>query len=321
MFARLLPSRLLPSATNASRAPAFAALVMTMALWGSNSTVAKLMLGVYAPITLTWMRWVVVLTISAPFAWRERHALRAALATHWRPLLLLSLIGGVLQNSVVFYGLNQTTAIHLGLFNSVIPVLILLLGWLLMSQPLHAREAGGVMLSACGVLVIVFQGSLAAILHLQMLPGDPIVLVGMTLWALYTLNLNRRPMTISLTTLMFVIAVVSVPLGLPLVLTEMQTHPLPPFRLLPVAGLLYMSAFTTLWAMVLFGYGVKRIGPAQAGVFIHVMPVFACIFAALFIGEHLALYHAAGFVLVASGAIISCYRPAPVMPGAPAAAK
>lgn len=283
-----------------------------MALWGSNTTVAKLMLGVYGPFTLTWLRWVVVLVITAPFAWQERHALRAALRSHWSPLLLLALIGGMLQNSLVFSGLNHSTAVHLGLLNSGIPVLILLLGWLLMKQQLHAKEAIGVLISACGVLVILFQGSLAGLLRLQVLPGDPVMLFGMVLWALYTLNLNRRPMTISLSVMMFVIAVVSLPLGLPLVLIELSSSPLPPFAWLPFAGLIYMSAGTTLYAMVLYGYAIKRIGPAQASVFIHVMPLFACLFAALFGGESLYLYHVAGFVLVASGAIISCYRPAPL---------
>lgn len=321
MLARFLPSRLRPSAANPSRAPAFAALIFTMALWGSNATVAKLMLGVYGPLTLTWMRWVVVLTITAPFAWHERHALRAALTTHWRPLLLLALIGGMLQNSLVFVGLNQSTAVHLGLLNSAIPVLILLLGWMLMKEKLHGKETTGVLISALGVLVILFQGNLASLAQMQMLAGDPLMLLGMSFWALYTLNLNRRPMTISITVLMFVIALASLPLGLPLVLYELSGGPLPVFAWLPFAGLVYMSAATTLFAMVLYGYGVRRVGPAQAGVFIHLMPLFACLFAALFAGETLHLYHAAGFILVASGAIISCYRPAPVMPDARAAGR
>ena len=61
----------------ASRTPAFGALLLTMALWGSNSTVAKLMLGSFEPITLTCLRWVVVVAITAPFAWAEREALHA----------------------------------------------------------------------------------------------------------------------------------------------------------------------------------------------------------------------------------------------------
>ena len=288
-----------------------------MALWGSTSTVAKLLLGVYGPLTLTWLRWLVVLLITAPFAWHERQALAGALRTHWRPLLLLSLSGGPTQTTLIFFGLNQSLAVHLGLLNSVIPVLILLMGWLFMKERLHGKEMTGVLISASGVLVILFQGSLAAVMHLTWLPGDPIILVGMVLWSLYTLNLNRRPMAISLTTLMFVIAAIGLPLTLPQTLWELNAHPLPAFTWRPTLGLLYMSAVTTLGAMVLYGFGVKRIGPAQAGIFIHLMPLFACVFASVFAGEALHPYHAAGFVLVASGAIISCYRPAPVISSSP----
>ena len=41
---------------------------------------------------------------------------------------------------------------------------------------------------------------------LSVLPGDPILLAGMVLWAIYSLSLNRRPANVSLITLMFVIA-------------------------------------------------------------------------------------------------------------------
>ena len=51
----------------------------------------------------------------------------------------------------------------------------------------------------------------------------------------------------------------------------------------------------------------------QAGIFIHVMPLFAVFFSTLLVDEKLHWYHAAGFLLVASGAIIGCYRPAPAL--------
>ena len=300
---------MLPTFAVTSRSPAFAALLLTMALWGSNSTVAKLMLGSFAPITLTCLRWIIVIAITAPFAWAERDALRLAVKTRWRPLLLLALLGGALQNSVVFFGLAYTSAIHLGLMNSVIPVLILLFGWLFFGETLHAKEAIGVAISASGVLVIFFQGSLELLLTLAVRPGDPIILVGMVLWSVYTLTLNRRPSTISLSAVMFVIGVVSLPLAAPLVWWELRNHPLPQMTSMLWLGLLYMSTFTTLIAMLMYGYGVKRIGPMQASVFIHIMPPFAAGFAAAFVGEALHWYHAAGFVLVASGAILGCYRP------------
>jgi drug/metabolite transporter (DMT)-like permease len=65
--------------------------------------------------------------------------------------------------------------------------------------------------------------------------------------------------------------------------------------------------------MLLFGYGLIRVGPVQAGIFTHLVPVFAALFAALILGERLQPFHAAGFVLVAGGAVLCCLRPDPVL--------
>ena len=303
------------AAHSVSRTPAFAALLLTMALWGSTSAVAKLMLDSFAPIMLNWLRWVIIVVIAAPFAWSERAALAEALRTRWRTFLLLILLGGSLQSSVVFVGLSMSSAIHLGLFNSAIPVMILSIGWLFFGETLRGREAIGVAISAVGVIVIFFQGSFEVLRSLAVLPGDPILLVGMLLWAIYSLSLNRRPANISLITLMFVIAAASVPLAAPLVWWEWQRHPLPVLTGPLIGGLFYLAAVTNLFAMLLYGFAIKRIGPMQASLFIHIMPLFAVLFASLLVGEQLHWHHAAGFVLVASGAILGCYRPAPVLSG------
>jgi drug/metabolite transporter (DMT)-like permease len=78
-------------------------------------------------------------------------------------------------------------------------------------------------------------------------------------------------------------------------------------------GLLYIGAVATLVSAVLFSYGVERVGAVRAGILIHLMAVFSSVFAALFIGEKLYLYHAAGFILVAGGAILGCLKPEPVL--------
>ena len=301
-----------------SRAPAFGALLAVMAMWGSNAAVAKLLLPTYGAIPMTWLRWLIVMLLAAPFAWRERHAVRVVIAEHWKSLIVFALIGGVPQNIVVFVGLDYSSAIHLGLLNSAIPVMILLLGTLFFGHRLQGRELTGVLISAAGVLVIVFQGSLGALLRLAMQDGDNIMLAGMALWAVYTLRLNHRPQRISLAAFMCLIAAIGLPVTLPLMLREVALHGLPHPDTAAVLGLFYMSAVPTLLSTVLYGYAIARIGPAQAGVFIHATPVFACLFAALLAGEILHPYHAAGFVLVASGAWISCQRRAPVLSSAPA---
>jgi len=61
--------------------------------------------------------------------------------------------------------------------------------------------------------------------------------------------------------------------------------------------------------MLLFAHGIRRVGPVQAGLFTHLVPVFAALLATLLLGERLHAFHAAGFALVAGGAILGCLRP------------
>ena len=80
-----------------------------------------------------------------------------------------------------------------------------------------------------------------------------------------------------------------------------------------ILGVLYLGTFPTLLAMLLFTYGVVRVGPVQAGIFTHLVPVFTALLAVAILGERLQPFHAAGFVLIAGGAVLCCLRPDPVL--------
>lgn len=309
------------SAPGPSRRLAFVALVATMALWGSNGAVAKLVIPVYGAIPMTWMRWFIVMLLAAPFAWRERAEVGAAVREHWRAIVLFTCLGGVPQSMVVFSGLADSSAVHLGLLNSAIPVMILALGAAFFGHRFDGRELVGVLIATAGVLVVLFHGDWAALARLAIQGGDLVMLAGMVLWALYTLKLNQRPARISILAFLFLVAAAGLPITLPLFVRELAENGVPRPDVAAVAGLLYMSAVPTIVSTLTYAYAVERVGPAQAGVFIHLTPLFSCLFAALLAGEILYPYHAAGFVLVAGGAWLSCHRPTPVLSSAPAHAK
>lgn len=299
-----------PATVPTPRTGAFLALIAVMSMWGSNAAVAKLIMPTFGAIPMTWARWVLVLLLAIPFAWHDRAALVRAWRDHRRFLVTMTLVGGVPQTIIVFVGLDRSTAVHLGLLNSAIPVLILLQGALLYGHRIHGRETVGVTISAAGVLVIVFEGSLGALFELSINRGDAIMMVGMVMWALYTLKLNQRPEGMSLATFMFAMAVIGLPLTAPLAAWEVASHGWPQPGVREWLLLLYMSAIPTLLSTLLYGYAIGRIGPAQAGVFVHAVPLFSCLFAALLAGEALYPYHAAGLLLVAGGAVLST-RPKP----------
>ena len=293
-----------------SRLPAYGALVLTMALWGSNPSLSRLVLDAVPPVALAWSRWFVVLIAVLPLVWPERAIIAEALRTRWKTLLLLTVLAGAPQSVVIYKGLEFSSAVNLGLFNSAIPVLILILGALFWGKRIRAQEAGGIAMSLLGVLVILFQGSWAKALALAFNLGDVILFAGMVQWALYTLKLVDRPQVLSPPALVAILAGFGLAVCTPLLIWEgVAVHP-PRLDATTALTLVYIGLGPTMGAMLCFNYAVERVGAVRAGVLVHLMPVFASVFAVLLLGEHVHVFHAVGFALVAGGALLALAAPA-----------
>jgi drug/metabolite transporter (DMT)-like permease len=303
----------MPLIPASSRALAYAALVCTTALWGSNGVVSRALMDTIPPLVMAAARWAVVFIALLPLVWPERRAIAHALRHEWKLLLALALLGSAPQSALVYSGLSASTAIHLGLLNSTIPVLIILISWGWYARRPRRLEATGLAISLIGVLLILAHGDLRSLLQLQFNHGDLLMLGAMVSWALYTVRLKDRPQSLSLLAFVFALSLIGELLTLPLAAFQWVQAGGVHFGRREWLGLLYIGVVATLVSAVLFSYGVERVGAVRAGILIHLMAVFSSLFAALFIGERLFVYHAAGFVLVAGGAILGCLRPEPVL--------
>lgn len=295
------------------RAVAFTALVVTSMLWGSNAVVARVLLDGISATWLAWLRWVVVLAMLSPFVWPERRAIVAALRSHPRELAIFAVLGFAPQNVVVYSGLSGTTAINMGLLNSAIPVLIVAILAVVKRRAPGMFESIGLAISVTGVLLIVAHGNPRAILNLDFNSWDLLVLSGMFVWALYTIKLTRRSVPLSFPAFCFAAALIGMVLTIPALGWDVAVHGAPRPSAGTLVGILYIGALPTLAAMLLYGYGVGRVGAVQAGIFTHLVPVFSAIFATLLIGERLHAFHAAGFALIAGGAVLCCLTPSPML--------
>ena len=307
-----LPRRTMSSAPVSSRALAYAALVLTTALWGSNGVVSRALMDTIPPLVMASARWAVAFVVLLPLVWPERRAIAHSLRRDWKLLLALALMGSAPQSALVYTGLSASTAIHLGLLNSTIPVLIILISWGWYARRPRRLEAMGLAISLVGVFLILAHGDLQSFVHLEFNHGDLLMLGAMVTWAIYTLRVKDRPQTLSLFAFVFALSLIGGLLTLPFAAFQWVRAGVH-LGTREWLGLLYIGAVVTLVSAVLFSYGVERVGAVRAGILIHLMPVFSSAFAALFIGERLFLYHAAGFVLVAGGAILGCLQPEPVL--------
>jgi len=285
---------------------AYAALLVTAALWGSNAVVARGLLDTVTPAQLAFVRWLVVLACLAPFAWIERRAIAVELNARLRDYLVIAVLGFAPQTLLSYTALAHTTALVVGLLNSAIPVLIVAIAAVLYARRPRRLEALGLATSCVGVLVIVAQGSMVTLLALRINAADVLALGAMFVWALYTVRLATRPRALSLPSFTFVAALLGVLAIAPITVADVAMHGVSKVDSRTLAGVAYIGLLPSLAATLLWTFGVARLGAVRAGVFTHLVPVFAALFAVTFLGETLRAYHALGFVLVAGGALVCC---------------
>jgi drug/metabolite transporter (DMT)-like permease len=65
--------------------------------------------------------------------------------------------------------------------------------------------------------------------------------------------------------------------------------------------LLFVAIFPSCLAQLFFLWGVDRVGPGRAGVYVNLVPVFSAFLAVLVLREAFHPYHAIALVLVVGG--------------------
>jgi drug/metabolite transporter (DMT)-like permease len=275
-------------------------LTLTMLFWAGNHVVGRWAGGHIPPMTLACLRWIGATALLAPFAWRyvrdDWEAVRARLPF----LILLGVVGVGLFNTLQYISLVHTTATSSAVLNSVVPVLIVVMSYFILRQPISALQCAGIVTSLLGVLVVVSRGAPETLLALELNKGDLYMLGATSLWALYSVLLQKRPkihaLSFALVTY-FVAALLNIPLSLGEIALGGQFDVTPA----TVAALLYIVVLPSLLANLLFNRGVEIVGATRAGVFLHLVPMFTAVLAMVFLGEQPSWFHAAGFVLILSG--------------------
>ena len=283
---------------------AFFFLTVATLCWGLNANFSKLAVGEISPMQVVTFRWLGVVLLLLLFA-------RAKIRRDW-PLLrghlpFLALMGGLgftAFNALFYIAGHHTSAINIGILQGAVPIFVLIGGLLAFSQRVRGIQALGVTLTLIGVVIVASGGSLQKMSGFSINRGDLFMLIACLLYAAYSLGLSRCPKA-SPIGLFAVMAFVAWLVSLPLVAVEtwLQGWQPPTQRGWIIVALI--TILPSLLAQLFFIYGVKLIGPARAGSFYNLVPVFASILAVLLLHEVFELYHALSLLLVLGGIWLS----------------
>jgi drug/metabolite transporter (DMT)-like permease len=279
---------------------AYLLLALTALFWGGNAVAGRVAVGQISPMALTCLRWVVVVAILVPVLGREVLAEWPKLRPHIGSIVLMGALGFTAFNALFYAAAHHTSAVNLTIFQGAIPVLVLLGAVLFLGARIRLLQVLGMVVTMIGVAVVAVKGDLAILRTLALNIGDVWMLVACVLYAGYTLGLRRRP-AVPAFVFFTALAVVAFLTSLPLLAVEIASGAVRWPTAKGWAVLLYVGLFPSLLAQIFFMRGVELIGPARAGLFVNLVPVFGAFLAVLLLGEPFAAYHAAGLALVLGG--------------------
>jgi drug/metabolite transporter (DMT)-like permease len=282
-------------------------LTCTALFWSGNFVLARGIRELIPPVSLNFWRWAGALVLLLPFSLPRLHRQRHLLSRHWRWLTLMSIPSVVLFNTFIYAALQSVSATNTVLVNATTPVFIVLLAWLVFRDRLAPRQIVGVCLSLTGLLFIITRGEWVVLSRFHFARGDLWTLGAALSWALYSVFLRQRPADLDPLTFLSAIIALGVLILLPFYLVEAALKGGFSLDGASLASIAYVCVFPSLLAYLFWNRGVERVGPGRAGIFMHLMPVFGLVLAALFLGERLSTYHLGGMVLIFSGIALTTY--------------
>jgi drug/metabolite transporter (DMT)-like permease len=276
-------------------------LMATVLFWSLNWIAGRALRDDVPAYSFALWRWVSASALLLPFAWPHMVRGWPAMRRSWPIMLALGVLGTTFCNVTSYTGLKYTTAVSGSILNSFVPVIIIAISWAFLGQRLRASQWAGVVISLTGVLSIVGRGDPMVILALRFNVGDLWIIASTLLWALYTVCLRWRPPDLHPLGLLGANAVVGVVAVLPGYLWSLAQGAHVNWTQPAVVGIVYAGIFPSVVGYIFWNNAVARVGPNKAGMFMHLLPVFASLLAIAFLGERLHLFHVAGMALIFGG--------------------
>ncbi len=281
-------------------------LILATILWGGNFVIGRAVAGDIPPVTLSFLRWCVAFAVFLPFVYQRMRREWPMIRANWPAVICMALTGVVGFAALVYIGLHYTTSINASLMNSSTPIIIYILSFIFLKERLSRFQVAGTALSLIGVLFIITGGSLESLLAFSFNKGDLIVLVAVFCWGVYSLLVKQFAGRLPGYSTFLVTIALGIIMLLPFTIYELAASSAAIDWSPGIFGaILYVGIAASIVAFLSWNRGVVAIGPNRASIYLNFIPLFAAIFAVLFLGEEVVIAQLIGGLAVVGGVLLS----------------
>ena len=282
------------------------AIALVPLFFATNVVIGRFVAGDVAPWTLAFLRWTTAFLVLLPFAASGIRESIARILLEARQIALLGFLGMFICGGVVYVALHYTTAANATLIYTASNVLILILEWMFRGRRIGAREIFGSALAVAGVAVVAL-GSEGWRLSLN--PGDALIGLAATSWAIYSVLLKRPSLTkIPGSALFVAIILAGATMLLPMTLWEIASGPALPRTATAWAAVLAVALIPSVGAYSGYQYGVRRFGPTTMAMSSYLWTPYGLLLSVIFLGERLHGFHFVGLALILPGVMLATAR-------------
>lgn len=285
-----------------NKIPPVVLLLIATILWGGNFVIGRAVANDLPPFTLAFFRWCVAFFVFLPITYTTLKRDWPKIKKHWVIVLVLGFTGVASFNTLVYIALHYTTSINASLMNMLTPVVIYILSFTFLKEKLNRNQLIGTIISFCGVITIISNGSFQALQHFTFNKGDLIVIIAVILWSIYSLLVKQYATELPGHSTFLVSILVGIILLLPFYIHEsISSSMLIHWSVTSIFAILYTGILASIVAFIAWNTGVVRWDANRAGIYLNFIPVFASIFAVIFIGEKIIASQLIGGLLVVAG--------------------
>ena len=285
---------------------AYTYLTLAALFWSGNFIIGKFAtLFEVPPLTLNFLRWVMVWFILIPFTIKEVISKKSYIIKNFLVIGLMGVLSISTFNSVVYFALNFTQVINAVLMLSAIPVVIIIFSSLMKIEKTNIFQISGLILSITGVGTIISNADIQKIVSLNFNKGDLWMIICVLSWSLYSTLLKKNKSELSQFALIQIMVSVGLVFLVPQFLYEQSIGLDFTINKAFIFILLYVVIFPAIAAYYCWQKAINLIGPNRSAMFIQLMPLFSALMAILIFKEKFQLYHFIGATFIVSGIYLS----------------
>ena len=268
--------------------------------WAGHAIGARIAVGEVSPLLLMQLRWLFCFLILFMVFSKQMRLYWPIVRQRWRYVALMG--GGGLAGFTALFslGAQHTTAVNLGITQGAIPAFVMVFGMLLFGSRIGRLQFLGLLVSLCGVVVLITGGQIATLLTFTFNVGDLMMIAACFCYALYVLHLGKRLEMPPIIMVAYFSVSAFVALTL-FTIGEAAAGQLVQPSLTGLAVILYCAIFPSILSQTFFMRGVELIGATRAGLYVNLVPVFAAFMAMGILSEPMYGYHIMALIMVVAG--------------------